>query len=127
MGSRTKFTVGNQEGGDIHGEGGVFTFPGADASAAGRFSVTNISGDTSTASAAFSEGSRTSAISRVACQVCRDEALLRAPGVTAAARHCRWSAVMIGGSAPSQVQSRGWVAGEEEGRGLQPRGSCDRY
>lgn len=44
-----------------------------------RQGVTNISGDTNAASAAFSEGSRTSAISRVACQVRRDEALLRVP------------------------------------------------
>lgn len=82
MGSRKRreiFTVGNQEGGDIRGEGSVFTFSGADASAAGRLNVTNISGDTSAASVAFSEGSRTSAISRVACQVRRDEALLRVP------------------------------------------------
>lgn len=54
----------------------MFTFSGADVSAAGRLNVTNIRGDTSAASSAFSEGSRTSAISRITGQVCKDEALL---------------------------------------------------
>lgn len=52
----------------------MFTFSGADAPVAGRLNVTNISGDTGAASSAFREGSRTSAISRIASQVCKDEA-----------------------------------------------------
>lgn len=104
----------------------MFTFSGADASVAGRLNVTNISGDTSAASAAFSEGSRTSAISRVACQVRRDEALLHVPAREQSPLPPVTAGGAIGGSTPSQVQSQNRVQGKRKKRPA-AAGSCHFY